>query len=150
MKRTLLVLLALALMALVMGGCVAPVVPAAGGLTVSNVRSNACQAGDDCGVFMTITNPGSTADVLIGAQTDVAMSAGLHTVVKDDQGGMKMTPVENIPVPASGAVELKPGSLHVMLMKLNRDLKTGDTFSLTLEFEKAGEMTVEVKVQAAN
>ena len=46
--------------------------------------------------------------------------------------------------------ELKPGSLHVMLMKLNRDLKAGDTFNLTLKYEKAGEVPVQVKVQPAN
>jgi periplasmic copper chaperone A len=131
----------------VLSGCVsAP----KSNLTVSNVRSNACLAGDDCGVFMTIANSAAEADVLVGAMTDVAAMAGLHTVVKDDQGGMKMTPVENIPVPASGSVELKPGSLHIMLMKLNKELKAGDTFPLTLKYQKAGDMTVQVKVQAAN
>ena len=49
---------------------------------------------------------------------------------------MKMQPVENIPVPASGSVELKPGSLHVMLFGLNKELKTGDTFPLTLQVRK--------------
>jgi periplasmic copper chaperone A len=145
MKRVIFVSALLVLVLAALGGCA----PNAS-LSVSNVRSNACKAGDDCGVFMMIANPAGQGDVLLGAKTDVAMSAGLHTVVKDAQGAMKMTPVENIPVPASGSVELKPGSLHIMLMKLNKDLKSGDTFPLTLSYQKAGDMTVQVKVQAPN
>jgi periplasmic copper chaperone A len=119
-------------------------------LSVSNVRSNACKAGDACGVFMTISNPAAVDDVVLGAKVEVAERAELHTVVKDAQGGMKMTPVENIPVPAAGTVELKPGSLHVMLFNLNKDLKKDDTFPLTLKCQKAGDVTVQVKVQSAN
>jgi len=74
------------------------------------------------------------------------MINGLRGPCNDD----RTIPVENIPVPASGSVELKPGSLHIMLMKLNKDLKTGDTFPLTLKYQKAGDMTVQVKVQPAN
>ncbi len=145
MRRHLLSSLLLVCAMVVLSGCVP-----ASNLTVSSARSNACKAGDDCGVFMLIANSASQADTLVGAKTDVAESAGLHTVVKDAQGMMKMTPVENIPVPGSGSVELKPGSLHIMLMKLNKELKTGDTFALTLKYQKAGDMAVQVKVQPAN
>jgi periplasmic copper chaperone A len=147
MRRYLISGLLLVSIVAALGGCTAT---PKSNLTVSNIRSNACKAGDDCGVFLTIANSAAEPDVLVGAKTDIAEMAGLHTVVKDDQGGMKMTPVENIPVPASGSVELKPGSLHVMLMKLRKDLRTGDTFPLTLSYQKAGDMTVQVKVQPAN
>ncbi len=62
-------------------------------------------------------------------------------------GMMRMQPVEAVSVPAGGTVEFKPGGLHVMLMDLRRDLKPGDTFSLTLRFEKAGALGVEVTVR---
>ncbi len=146
MKRASIVILALAVLSLGMAGCA----PKVSSLSVSNVRSNACQAGDNCGVFMSIANAAAEADVLLGAKVDVAERAELHNVVKDDQGGMKMSPVANIPVPAAGSVELKPGSLHVMLFKLNKDLKEGDVFPLTLKYQKAGDMTVQVKVQGKN
>ncbi len=147
MRRFLFVSLVLVCLVAVLGGCA---LFQTSSLAVSNARSNACKAGDNCGVFMTIADSASDGDVLVGAKAEVAESAGLHTVVKDSQGGMKMTPVENIPVPGSGSVELKPGSLHIMLMKLNKDLKAGDTFPLTLKYQKAGDMTVQVKVQPAN
>ena len=99
---------------------------------------------------MTLTNSSSQADTLVAAKTDVADRAELHTVVGDMKSGMKMQQVENIPVPASGAVELKPGSLHVMLFGLNKELKAGDTFALTLQYEKGGEHTVQVQVTTKN
>jgi copper(I)-binding protein len=116
----------------------------------SNARSNACAAGDMCGIFMTVTNLGDQADNLVGAKTDVAMGASLHTVVPDPNGGMMMQEIENIPVPAGGAVELKPGSLHIMVMGLKQELKPGDTFPLTLIFENAGERPVQVTVMEKN
>jgi len=147
MRRYLIVSLILVCLLAVLSGCVSAPVSS---LTVSNIRSNACKAGDNCGVFMTITNAADSADTLVGVKSDLAEMAGLHTVVKDDQGGMKMTPIDGIPVPASGSVELKPGSLHIMLMTLNKDLKTGDTFPLTLKYQNAGDMKIQVKVQPAN
>ena len=64
-------------------------------------------------------------------------------------GMMQMSPVPNIPVPANGKAELKPGGLHMMLIGLNRELKAGDKVQLTLNFEKAGKVpvTAEVKEQ---
>ena len=118
-------------------------------LSVTAVRSNACSAGDDCGVFMTIANAAKEDDTLIGVASTVAERTQLHTVVKGDDGNMKMTPIENVVVPASGSVELKPGSYHVMLLTLNRELKEGETFPLTLKYAKAGEMTLQVNVQPA-
>ncbi|MEN9416974.1 MAG: hypothetical protein RI988_594, partial [Pseudomonadota bacterium] len=53
-----------------------------------------------------------------------------------------------IEVPPGKTVELKPGGLHVMLIGIQKPLKVGDSFPLTLRFEKAGEVQVEVPVQA--
>jgi copper(I)-binding protein len=50
-------------------------------------------------------------------------------------------------VPAKGEVLLKPGGYHVMLIGMTRDLQVGDTFSLDLQFEKSGTITVEPEVR---
>ena len=65
----------------------------------------------------------------------------------DANGVMSMQPQESVPVPAQGTVEFKAGGLHVMLINLNRDLKVGDTFTVTLNFQNAGEITVDVTVK---
>ncbi|MER3484909.1 MAG: hypothetical protein C4345_01930, partial [Chloroflexota bacterium] len=41
----------------------------------------------------------------------------------------------------------KPGGYHIMLIGLTRDLKAGDRYELTLQFEKAGEVTLTVDVR---
>ena len=144
MRRYLILSLLLVCVLVALSGC------AAKSVTSSNVYSYACAAGGDCGVFMTLTNSSSQADTLVAAKTDVADRAELHTVVGDMKSGMKMQQVENIPLPTSSAVRLKPGSLHVMLFGLNRELKAGDTFALTLQYEKGGEHTVQVQVTTKN
>ena len=53
-----------------------------------------------------------------------------------------------LPIPADGTAVLKPGSYHVMLIGLKKPLKEGETFPLTLTFEKAGKITVDVPVKA--
>jgi copper(I)-binding protein len=97
-------------------------------------------------VYATITNTGKTADALIAASSDVAERAELHRTV-DEGGVMKMRPQARIDVPASGAVEMKPGSYHVMLMGLKRDLVPGQTVAVTLTFEKAGRVVVEAPIR---
>lgn len=96
--------------------------------------------------FLKISNSGQ-ADRLISAQTPAADRAELHTHSMEG-GVMKMRQVEAIDVPASGAVALEPGGLHVMLFGLKAPLKEKDRMPLTLTFEKAGSITVEVQVEA--
>jgi copper(I)-binding protein len=63
---------------------------------------------------------------------------------------MKMMEVEEgFAVPAGGSHALARGGDHVMLMGLTRDLADGDTFPLTLVFEKSGEVVIEVPVDNA-
>ena len=79
-----------------------------------------------------------------GRPRGVAYRRGRYEKRHEDAAG------RDIPVLASGSVELKPGSLHVMLFGLNKELKAGDTFPLTLRYEKGGEHTVQVQVKTKN
>ena len=62
---------------------------------------------------------------------------------------MRMRAVKAIEVNPGEPVTLKPGGLHVMLMGLKAQLKDGEQFPLTLTFEKAGSVAVDVAVEAA-
>lgn len=96
--------------------------------------------------FMDITNSGDTDDRLIGAYTDVAKKSEIHTHVMTD-GVMEMRAVDGgLEVPAGGSHLLARGGDHVMLMGLTQPLKAGDIVTLTLIFEHAGEMSVELPV----
>ena len=91
-------------------------------------------------------NDGDTPDKLLAVRTPAAGKAELHTMAMDGNV-MKMRPVLDLPVAAHGTAQLKPGGMHVMLMELRAPLKQGDKFPLTLKFEKAGDVSVEVSVE---
>jgi copper(I)-binding protein len=62
---------------------------------------------------------------------------------------MRMREAGPLEVPANGKLTLAPGGLHIMLMGLKKPLAAGSSFPLTLQFEKAGEVKVEVQVESA-
>ena len=97
-------------------------------------------------VYMELINQGGSDDILLGAETNIAEVAELHET-KMEGDVMKMSPVPNIKIPAGGSVSLKPGGLHIMLIKLKQELISGQKITLTLNFEKSGPMTITAEVR---
>ena len=98
------------------------------------------------GGFLKLTNKGDAADRLVSASAAVSSRVELHSM-KMEGDVMRMRQVDAVDVPAGETVELKPGGLHIMFVDLKAPLKAGDSFPMTLKFEKAGEVTVDVKVE---
>ena len=97
--------------------------------------------------YLTIVNRGPQADRLVGVASPVARKAALHSHIFD--GGIaKMRPVKAVVAEPGKPAVLKPGGLHIMLMGLKAPLVAGTRFPLTLVFERAGEIEVEVVVEA--
>ena len=68
----------------------------------------------------------------------------------DAQGVMRMREIDGIALAPNARVAMRPGSgMHLMLMGLKAPLKEGARFPMTLEFERAGKVEVEVVVQRA-
>jgi hypothetical protein len=61
---------------------------------------------------------------------------------------MRMRKVEAFAVPAQSDLKLQPGGNHIMLFDLAAPLAKGESFPLTLSFEKAGDITIDVSVVA--
>ena len=99
------------------------------------------------GGYLSIQNKGG-ADRLLAASADVARSVEMHRMSMEGEV-MKMRQLEALDIPAGKTVELKPGGLHLMFIGLKEPLKVGTSFPLTLRFEKAGELKVQVKVMTA-
>jgi len=97
--------------------------------------------------YFVVHNKGSDADRLLSASTPVAGKAELHEHIHAD-GLMKMQQVQNVTIPAGGEVKFEPMGYHVMLFNLKQQAKDGERFPLTLTFEKAGAVEVEIAVQA--
>jgi periplasmic copper chaperone A len=117
-----------------------------GDLTIEHAWSKATIGAGRPGVFFVeITNAGSVDDALIGIATPAAGMPMLHETVVQD-GIASMPHAMSIPVPAGQNVQLSPGGYHGMLMGLTTALKEGDSFPVTLSFEKVGEVAVNVDV----
>lgn len=96
--------------------------------------------------YLTIENRGEKADRLLEVTTPVAGHAELHEHVHQD-GLMKMQQIQAMTLPAGETVSFKPGSYHIMLFDLKQPLVAGEKFPMTLHFEQAGELDVEIAVQ---
>jgi periplasmic copper chaperone A len=99
-------------------------------------------------VYLTITNHGTADDRLTGASTAVASKAQMH-ITLNENGVVKMRPIADVPIKAGESAQFKPDGMHIMLLKLKHPLKAGDTFPLTLTFDKAGAVETIVKVEKA-
>jgi copper(I)-binding protein len=147
MKKFLMVKFALVLL---LSACGTPALPAAPktGMEITAPFAKAAGTGENTAAFMSIKNTGSEGDTLLKATCDAAMMVQImETKVSGD--AMSMAEVPGIDLPAGSTVELKSGGYHIMLMNLKQELKEGTAISITLEFAKAGSVTLEVPVQAA-
>jgi protein SCO1/2 len=100
--------------------------------------------------YMVIRNQGTQPDKLVAARSPacgmIDLYEGYHTHRK---GAMGMRPVPGgvIEIPPTGLVELKAGGLHIMCMDKKQDFTSGIHLPLTLEFEKFGEITMQVSIR---
>jgi copper(I)-binding protein len=119
-----------------------------GELTIEHPWARASAGNAKTGaVFMTIVNTVGGSDRLLSASTPIAATAELHTHLMDSDGVMKMRQVEAVELAPGATTKLAPGGYHVMLMGLTERLLEDTTFPLTLRFERAGELTVDVVVE---
>lgn len=97
--------------------------------------------------YMSIANNGSEPDTLKSATADIAGKVEIHeSLVEDGKAIMRALP-DGITIPAGSKAELKPQGMHIMIMGLKQPLKEGDKFPMTLNFERAGAVVVDVKVE---
>ena len=159
----------IALVALLVAACSG----AAGDIKISEpwARTSPMVAGAGA-AYMVIENKASAADFLLGGSSDIAKAVEVHETVAIESvapmestgmgaespmasgGGMGtggsmmgMQKMDRLEIPAGGSVELKPGSYHIMLIDLTRELKAGEKIDITLKFEKAGDVKVTAEVR---
>lgn len=94
--------------------------------------------------YLTLVSDGG--DRLVEATTPVAAEVMVHATEVDDAGLSRMNHVTTVDLPAAEAVTFAPGGMHLMLTGLSEKLVEATSFPLTLQFETAGEVTVDVPV----
>ena len=107
----------------------------------------ALSSGEGVPVSLSIHNDGVDDDRLLGASTPVArcVSVQLTRLVR---GRPQTTPLPGGLLIAAGAtITLEPAASHLALIGLRADLVQGETFPLTLLFDRAGEVNVTARVR---
>jgi copper(I)-binding protein len=98
--------------------------------------------------YMLIRNSAEDRDRLLSVSSPRARKVETHVTLKDGNI-MRMREVPGYEVPGRGRVELKPGGAHMMFIDIKQPFKAGEKIPVTLRFEKAGEVKVELEVRAA-
>ena len=120
----------------------------AGDLVITQAWSRATPGGAKVGGgYLTIENKGSAPDRLLGGSADVADKLEVHEMAMNN-GVMTMRPLDKgLVIEPGKMVKLAPGGYHLMLFDLKSPLKQGDKLPVTLEFEKAGKVTLSLDVR---
>ena len=120
-----------------------------GDLTIGHPWTRATPGGAKIGGgYLTVTNNGTAPDRLTGVALSVAGHGEIHEM-KMDGGVMTMRPLANgIEIKPGETIKLEPGGYHAMFMDLKEPLKEGTMVKGQLQFEKAGKVDVEFKVDA--
>lgn len=100
------------------------------------------------GGYLTVTNNGKEADRLMGVTATSAGQVEIHEM-KTENGVMTMRPLGEggVEIKPGETVALKPGGYHIMFMNLKEPFKQGEAVKGELEFQKAGKLQVEFKVE---
>ncbi len=120
--------------------------PALADITINDpyARASNTRAG---AAFMVIANSGDTDDRLIAARSDISARVELHTHKDMGNGVMRMMEVEEgFVIPAGGQHALARGGDHVMFMGLTAPMEQAQSVTVTLVFEAAGEITLDIPV----
>ena len=119
-----------------------------GSIKVDHAYTRATVPGQQvAGGFMKIENKGTSGDQLLSASSPAAGEVQLHEMAMEGNV-MKMRQVKEVVLPAGGAVELKPGGMHLMFINIKAPLTAGETVPVKLKFAKAGEVEVRMPVNA--
>ena len=125
---------------------VLPQISAGNKLEVKDAWLRTGASGLNSALYFKIENNTEKPDTLYKVSSDIAQHIMMHeTYKKNDMMGMRE--VKNIVIKPGSSVEFKPGSYHVMLMELKKDLKEGDETNFILHFKSAGEMKITAKVK---
>jgi copper(I)-binding protein len=103
--------------------------------------------GHSTSVFLTIDNQGEAADRLIAAEAAFADHAVLQAQTLSPEGVLEVKDVAAVQVNPGQVLTLKPGVVWLELESVHQTFEHGEHFDLTLTFEKAGRVEVEVEIE---
>ncbi|WP_262692054.1 copper chaperone PCu(A)C [Kordiimonas aestuarii] len=115
------------------------------GLSIEKAWARKTSRTVSAAVYLIIRNDTHNLEYLRGVSTDIADNAMIHQSREVD-GIMRMDHMSELPIAPGESLAFEPGGYHIMLMGLNKPLEQGDVFTVTLDFENAGQKPVIVEV----
>ena len=102
------------------------------------------------GGSLEVTNAGETDDTLICASSTIAGDTQIHGMAMEgDVMRMRELP-DGLIISAGESITLQPGGFHLMFTNLNQPLVEGEAVSVTLTFERAGQIDVILPVDGSD
>lgn len=98
-------------------------------------------------VYFTVTNTGDEADRLTAASVDFAERTEIQAQVLGEDGVLKTRSIDALEVAPGQTLAFQPGGMRLVLMSVQRQFDHGQHFDLTLAFERAGTMEIEILIE---
>jgi copper(I)-binding protein len=97
-------------------------------------------------LYFTLENNGSEADTLYAVETNIAKMVQIHeTYSSGDVMGMRE--IGKIIIEPESSVKLEPGGMHIMVMRLKKDINKRDEIEFKLHFKNAGSITIQAEAK---
>lgn len=116
------------------------------GMEIHQAWARPAAQGENSAIYFVIENHTSETQEMNGVQSDVAQAVEMH---ESRMSGdvMQMNQLETVSLEPGAEVAFEPGGLHVMLIGLQQELKTGDEIEMTLQFKDFEDLKVRVPVR---
>lgn len=116
-------------------------------ITINDPWIRPAASGANTGLFFEVVNNTNKPDTLIDAKSNLSTIVELHETYQKSEGVMGMRQIRSVAIPAKSTVRFKPRDLHIMLIELKKDMRTGSYGELKLRFKNAGIVRVKPVVR---
>jgi hypothetical protein len=119
-----------------------------GDLEIVEPWANATPQGYTGIIFLTIRNHGQENENLLTVTSPVSRTAEIRQQVIENGAAKLVQVIGSLPIPGEGEFSFEPSGYQILLLGLKQDLRAGEHFDLTLNFDHAGSLSVEVEIRA--
>jgi periplasmic copper chaperone A len=115
------------------------------GIEIGKAWARPAKQGENGVIYFLLQNHSASADELTGITTAVVEAVQIHETTMDGDI-MRMRPFTSISIPGKTSLEFETGGKHVMLLKLNKELKPGEEVQVTFQFKNHEYITLNIPV----
>ena len=96
--------------------------------------------------YLQLVNHDDKVATIVSISSDAFKKVEIHQTMNHD-GVMSMHPIKNLVLEPNEIATLKPGGMHLMLIKPSRELKIGDEVKIKLQFDNDTSQTILMTVK---